>query len=80
VNPLELRPSRWFSRKPRMQDVLERPEVADEVLAEYRESQARMETLGRATLGHKTRIMIWALRIYVLFMLVVVVINIIQNI
>jgi hypothetical protein len=80
VNPLELRPSRWFSRKPRMRDVLERPELADEVLAEYREAQVRIKTLGRATLGRKTRILIWALRIYVLFMLVVVAINIIQNI
>lgn len=59
--------------------IQENHELVDEALTEYRSSLAAIERLGLKTLSPGLRILIWALRVYVLFMVVVVVINVLHT-
>jgi len=51
----------------------------DEVLAEHLASQAHLEQLGRLKLSPRLKGLMWALRLYVLFMATVVVVNVFQQ-
>ena len=48
-------------------------------VAEYRDSSSHIEGLGLRPLGIGLKSLIWGLRLYVLFMVVVVVLNIVQT-
>lgn len=51
----------------------------DAAVAEYRESSSHIEGLGLRPLGTGLKSLIWGLRLYVLFMVVVVILNIVQT-
>jgi hypothetical protein len=53
--------------------------LVDEVLSEYRSAQEAVASIGRAKMGRGLTAVIWGLRVYVLFMIVVVAINTIQT-
>jgi len=56
------------------------PQLVKNVLQEHRESQKRTRHLGERKLGMGLKIFLWSLRLYVLFMIVVVAINICQSV
>lgn len=58
---------------------LRNEDLVEEALSEYRTSLASIEKLGLKQLSPGLKILIWALRGYVLFMVVVVIINVIQT-
>ncbi len=57
-----------------------KPQLVKNVLQEYKESQKRMQHLSERKLGLGLKIVIWGLRFYVVFMVVVVAINVSQSI
>ncbi|RIV18556.1 hypothetical protein D2Q93_13975 [Alicyclobacillaceae bacterium I2511] len=59
-------------------EVKARPELVAEVLLEQREAAKRMERLTLRPLSRGLRGLMWLLRLYVLFMIAVVTINVIQ--
>ncbi|NMP22871.1 hypothetical protein HIJ39_10975 [Sulfobacillus sp. DSM 109850] len=54
-------------------------ELFEAAVAEYRESAAHIEGLSLRPLGSGLKSLIWGLRLYVLFMVVVVILNIVQT-
>ncbi|MCY0900137.1 MAG: hypothetical protein OWU33_14655 [Firmicutes bacterium] len=54
--------------------------LADEALAEHYESVRHLETLGLKPLSSGLTVLIWGLRLYVLFMAVVVIVNVVQTV
>jgi hypothetical protein len=65
-------------RRERLDDVLTHPEWVDVELAEQREAEQRLAQLQERRLGPALKALIWTLRVYVLFMAVVVIINVVQ--
>ena len=63
----------------RLEEVGGHPEWVDATLREHREAEQRVAELGRRRLSPPLRAVIWGLRVYVLFMVVVVIINIAQH-
>lgn len=61
-------------------ELLDESQWFEAAVAEYRESSSRVEGLGLRPLGTGLKIVIWVLRFYVLFMVVVVIFNIVQTI
>lgn len=57
-----------------------KPQLVKNVLQEYKESQKRMQHLSERKLGLGLKIVMWGLRFYVVFMVVVVAINVSQSI
>jgi hypothetical protein len=57
-----------------------KPQLVKDVLQEYKESQKRMQHLSERKLGLGLKIVMWGLRFYVVFMVVVVAINVSQSI
>ncbi|MCL5065410.1 MAG: hypothetical protein M1600_10135 [Firmicutes bacterium] len=51
----------------------------DEVLAEHRASQVQIEQLGLLKLSTGLKGLMWLLRLYVIFMVVVVIVNVFQQ-
>ncbi|POB11253.1 hypothetical protein [Sulfobacillus sp. hq2] len=47
----------------------------EELLADHESAREKVEKLGRLPLSPTLKVIIWGLRVYVLFMVVVVVIN-----
>jgi|GEM_PF-1425069 len=64
----------------RLTDVYERPGLIDQTLQEHLDTQVRIRKLGQRTLSPWLKTVIWSLRVYVLFMTVVVIINIVQRV
>lgn len=58
---------------------IQRDSRAEWLLEEHREGRARVERLGRRPMGFGLRAIIWALRVYVLFMLAVVLLNLFRT-
>ena len=56
-----------------------KPQLVKNVLKEYKESQKKMQSLNERKLGLGLKIFMWGLRFYVVFMVVVVVINVSQS-
>jgi len=52
----------------------------DEVLAEHRASQVQINQLGLLKLSPGLKGLMWLLRLYVIFMVVVVIVNVFQQI
>ena len=63
----------------RLEEIGGHPEWVDATLREHREAEQRVAELGRRRLSQPLRAVIWGLRVYVLFMVVVVIINIAQH-
>lgn len=59
--------------------LVENPELVHELLLEHEESYNKTNTLTLRKLGPGLKITIWFLRVYVLFMIVVAVIQIINT-
>jgi hypothetical protein len=57
-----------------------KPQLVKDVLQEYKENQKRMQRLSERKLGLGLKIVMWGLRFYVVFMVVVVAINVSQSI
>jgi len=57
--------------------VTQNPDV--ELLKEHRESRSMVEQLGLRPIGPGLQILLWSLRLYVLFMIAVVVLNTMQT-
>ncbi len=57
-----------------------KPQLVKNVLQEYKENQKRMQRLSERKLGLGLKIVMWGLRFYVVFMVVVVAINVSQSI
>lgn len=68
-----------LQHRERLDDVLAHPEWVETELAEQREAERRLAQLQERRLGPALKALIWALRIYVLFMAVVVVLNVVQH-
>lgn len=66
-------------RRERLDDVLTHPEWVEKELAEQREAAQRLELLGERRLSPLLKALIWSLRVYVLFMAVVVIVNVVQH-
>ncbi|MHB1684640.1 MAG: hypothetical protein ACYCYO_17745 [Bacilli bacterium] len=64
----------------RLTDVYERPGLIDQTLQEHLDTRVRIRKLGQRTLSPWLKTVIWSLRVYVLFMTVVVIINIVQRV
>ena len=64
---------------PNAKDRAEDAQWFEAVVAEYRESTAHIDGIGQRPLGTGLKTLVWGLRVYVLFMVVVVVINIVQT-
>lgn len=60
-------------------ELAEESQLFEAAVAEYRESSSRIEGLGLRPLGTGLKSLIWGLRVYVLFMVVVVILNIVQT-
>ncbi len=56
-----------------------KPQLVKNVLKEHKESQKKMQNLSERKLGLGLKIFMWGLRFYVVFMVVVVVINVAQS-
>jgi hypothetical protein len=63
-----------------MSRLAQQPEKIRELLKEHAESEEKTKALTLRKLGPGLKITIWLLRIYVIFMAVVVVINVIQTV
>ncbi|PWI58428.1 hypothetical protein BM613_03810 [Sulfoacidibacillus thermotolerans] len=63
----------------RLKELHEKPEVIEETLREHKEALQKVEQLGLRPLSPLVRVTIWGLRLYVLFMVVIVIVNVIQN-
>lgn len=57
----------------------EHRELVDQALNDYRQSVEHSQRLGLRSLPRGLRIVIWALRLYVLFMVAVVLMNLLEN-
>ena len=57
-----------------------KPQLVKDVLQEYKENQKWMQRLSERKLGLGLKIVMWWLRFYVVFMVVVVAINVSQSI
>ncbi len=79
TNQLELGESALLGNL-RLTDVCERPDLIEQTLKEHRNTQGRIQAVGRRTLGPWLKATIWGLRVYVLFMTVVVIINIVHTV
>lgn len=67
------------SKKMTVTEVIEHPELVEEVLLEQEEASRRIKKLGLRPLGKGLKSLIWGLRVYVFFMVVVVVINLVHT-
>lgn len=56
------------------------PDLVQQVLEEHAQGLDRTERLTLRKLGPGLKVTIWLLRVYVLFMVVVVIINVFQNV
>ncbi len=61
-------------------DLRFKPQLVQNVLQEHKESQKRMQHLSERKLGPGLKIFLWGLRLYVVFMVGIVVINVCQSI
>jgi hypothetical protein len=57
-----------------------KPQLVKNILQEHKESQARMQHLSKRKLGLGLKIFMWGLRVYVVFMVVIVAISVSQSI
>jgi len=57
-----------------------RPHLVKNILQEHEETQQRLQHLSERKLGPGLKIFLWGLRLYVVFMVVIVVINVSQSI
>lgn len=67
-------------RKMRLDRLQRQPEVVGEILKEHVERQQQTEGLTLRKLSPGVKAMIWFLRLYVVFMTVVVVVNVVQTV
>ncbi len=79
TNQMELMDSTGLGNL-RLTDVYEHPVLIDQTLKEHQDSQERLRSLGQRTLTPWLTTVIWSLRVYVLFMVVVVIVNIAQRV
>ena len=61
-------------------ELSDQPEVVEEILFEQKEASKRTSQLGIRKLGKGMKSLIWLLRLYVIFMVVVVIINVAHTI
>ncbi len=59
-----------------LKQLANQPEVVEEILSEQHDALQRTEQLGLRKLGWGLKSLIWVLRLYVIFMVIVVMINI----
>lgn len=64
---------------PATQEPMDEQILMGEVLDEYHVAIAHIESLGQRPLGSGLKVLMWSLRVYVLFMAVVVVLNVVQT-
>lgn len=64
----------------RLDDVRLQSGLVGAVLEEYRMSQDSIDQLGKRHLGPWTKTLMWVLRAYVLFMIIVVIVNVVQSV
>jgi len=67
-------------REMRLDRLRRQPEVVGEILKEHVASQQQTEGLTLRKLSPGVKVMIWFLRLYVVFMTVVVIVNVIQTV
>lgn len=63
----------------RINRLQQNPELVSELLQEHKQNMKQTSQLGLRRLGPGLKITIWSLRLYVLFMLIVVIMNIMQT-
>ena len=63
-----------------LSELRHKPQLVKNILQEHKECQHKTERLGERKLGPGLKIFLWGLRLYVIFMIVIVVINISQSI
>ncbi len=63
-----------------LEELHERPELVQETLKEHHEAIQKIEGLGLRSFSPLLKITIWGLRVYVLFMVVVVLYNVLQHV
>ncbi|MCI0182856.1 MAG: hypothetical protein OWR52_07595 [Acidibacillus sp.] len=63
-----------------LKELHERPELVAQTLEEHQEAIEKISKLGLRPLSPMLKVTIWGLRLYVLFMVVVVIVSAIQNV
>jgi hypothetical protein len=77
---LTMSPSRTAFKNTRVSDLSHHPETVDEILSEQQAAIEHTAQLGLRKLGFWVQSLIWFLRVYVVFMIVVVIINVMHTI
>jgi hypothetical protein len=68
------------AHKARLSELRHSPHLVKNILQEHKETQKRMQHLSERKLGPGLKIFLWGLRLYVVFMVIVVAINVSQSI
>ena len=77
---LTMTPSRTAFKNTRVSDLSHHPDTVDEILSEQQAAIQHTTQLGLRKLGFWVKSLIWFLRLYVVFMVVVVIISVMHTI
>lgn len=80
IQELTMAPSRTAFKNTRVSALAHHPETVEEILSEQQEAIQHTAQLGLRKLGFWVKSLIWFLRVYVIFMVVVVIINVMHTI
>ncbi len=79
INQMTILPPRNAFEKMRIAELANHPEVVKEILSEQQEALQHTSQLSLRKLGFGLKSLLWFLRLYVVFMTVVVVINVVHT-